>query len=953
MRIPLATYRLQFNRDFTFEKARALIPYLHALGITDLYASPLLGARSGSLHCYDVTDPGRLNPELGTEEEFEALIEELKSREMGLVLDIVPNHMAASPENPWWADVLENGPASPYASYFDIDWHPASGHIKDQVLLPILGDPYGQVLEQQELALGLDQGGFYVRYWEHRFPINVGTYKSVLTYRTGSESGASLEAGGELAGLIEAVDSLPAPDPKEPEKSSERQLACRSIKERLWRLYTTSAEFKGFIDENVRHFNGIKGEAESFSLLDGLLKQQAYRLVFWRRAADQINYRRFFDVSDLVSLRVEDPRVFEATHGLIRRLAQEGKVTGLRIDHIDGLFDPLDYLRRLQQSMAPSPTEGQEGPSFYIVVEKVLVGNETLPEEWPVSGTTGYEFLNTTNGVFVNPEGLGALAGIYSKFTGFETSFADISHSRKKMVLEVLFPGEVRRLAHHLSRLAQQDRQAFDLPFDELLQALTEVTACLPVYRTYIRSFEVSARDRFYIERALEAARLWAPRELVSPRALAFLRRVLLLDPEPYARDQKEAWLEFIMHWQQLTGPVKAKGLEDTALYMYHRLISLKEVGSDPHRADLPVDLETFHHRNQLKLQSWPYSLNTSSTHDTKRSEGVRARINVLSEIPRHWRRSLNRWSRLNAPKKQEAEGMAVPDSNMEILIYQTMIGAWPFLAELEEDFRDRLKEYLVKAAREAKVHSSWRRPNQGYESALLSFVDAILAPSEDNEFLEDFLKFQKRVAFYGVFNSLAQLVIKVASPGVPDFYQGSEFWNFRLVDPDNRRPVNFAKRKEALEELQSREGEGLVPLIRELLGGWEDGRLKLFVTYRALNFRRSRRELFLEGSYIPIHAQGRREENLCAFARNRGQEWVVAAVPRWLTRLRTLGKVAVGRAFWGDTALLLPKEAPDVWENVLTGKRTTASVTDEGERMLPIHSVFSALPLGLLKGVG
>lgn len=955
MRVPLATYRLQFNRDFPFESGRALVPYLHSLGITDLYASPLLKARSGSLHCYDTTDPTRLNPELGTEEDFEALDRELKSYGMGLLLDIVPNHMAANTENPWWSDVLENGPGSPYARFFDIDWRPANSHLRDQVLIPILGDSYGNVLENQELTLALDEGGFFVRYYENRLPLNVKTYKNVLTCRLEGNEGApvvSQQARQRIIELIEAIEHLPTRGETEEGREAYDTEAAKAVKESLWGLYNSHPEIKGFIDENIGVFNGTKGDAGSFALLDRLLAQQHYRLSFWRRAADSINYRRFFDVNDLVSVRVEDPGVFEATHRLLRKLVREGKVTGLRVDHIDGLYDPMDYLMRLQEFLAPEAFDQEERERFYVVVEKVLVGNETLPEEWPVCGTTGYEFLNTTNSVFVNPEGLGALASIYAKFTGFERSFADICHSRKKLVMRQLFLGEVKSLADHLSLLAEGDRHAHDLPVDELMRALTEVTACLPIYRTYVRGFEVSGRDNFYIERALQAARLWAPKEVVGPQAFAFLRRVLLLDPPPYAEDQKEAYLEFVRRWQQLTGPVKAKGLEDTALYLYNRLISLKEVGSDPHRADTPVDLETFHHRNQIKLQGWPYSLNTSSTHDTKRSEGVRSRINVLSEIPGPWRRRLDRWSRWNRPKKREVEERLVPDSNAEILVYQTMIGAWPFFSEEEPDFRERLKEYLIKAAREAKVRTSWIRPNHGYESALLEFVDDILEPSGDNEFLEDFLRFQKRVAFYGAFNSLAQLLIKIAAPGVPDFYQGTELWNFRLVDPDNRRPVDFSMRSRLLEELKRRETEDALALVKELLSTWEDGRIKLFVTYKSLNFRKANPELFLNGAYIPMRASGEKSENLCAFGRSKENGWAVVVVPRWLTKLKAPGKVPLGRRVWGDTGILLPKEAPDIWQNVLTGEKVSARAEDESERALPIHKVFESLPIALLHGV-
>jgi (1->4)-alpha-D-glucan 1-alpha-D-glucosylmutase len=945
MRVPVATYRVQFNRDFGFAKALSLVDYLHSLGISDLYASPLLKARSGSLHCYDVTDPRCLNPELGTEEEFEALVRALKMNGMGLLLDIVPNHMAAHPENPWWRDVLETGPSSPYASYFDLTWGPSPSGQEQKLLLPILGDPYGQVLESGQLAVALEAEGFLVRYYDWKLPLSLPSYREILSRCLEAlvdDSGPSSEAYRALARCLEALEEIIRSNPPNSEEA-------RALKEGLWNAYRSHPSVKKCVDEVLRQLNGTPGQPESFHGLHRLLDKQAYRLSFWRRAMDDLAYRRFFDINDMVCLRMEEPEVFEAVHHLVLGLIREGKVTGLRIDHIDGLYDPVAYLHRLEREVAPA---APERPSFYIVVEKILMGDESLPEEWPVCGTTGYEFIHDMNGVFVHSEGLVALDGIYARFTGFEKSFAQVCYGRKKQVMEELFSGEVRRLAQQLVRLACDDRHARDLPEEDLLRALVEVTAWLPIYRTYIRDLDVRARDRAYIEKALDAARRWGPKGSPSPEALDFMERVLLLKAPFGDEAAKKEWLRFVMRWQQFTGPVMAKGLEDTALYLYNRLVSLKEVGTDPFRTDPPVDIETFHESNKARLKRWPYTLNTTSTHDTKRSEDVRARINVLSEIPTAWDRRLSRWSRWNRPKKPVVNERLVPDPNMEVLIYQTLLGAWPLRPDEEEDFRERLKEYLIKAAREAKVHTSWIRPDADYEQALLAFVDSLLEPSEENPFREDFLRFQRRVAFYGALNALGQVVLKVASPGVPDFYQGTELWDFSLVDPDNRRPVDFAGRAQMLGEIKKRQEESLLGLVRELTESWEDGRIKLFVTYRALRFRQAHRELFLEGDYTPLEATGTRQEHICAFARSLSGKWTLALVARWLTRLTAPGKLPLGRRVWGDTALLLPKEAPYRWENILTGEVLTASSQGSRGRSLPLHRVFETLPVALLRAL-
>ncbi len=943
LRVPVATYRLQFNRGFRFDDARALVPYLESLGITDLYASPLFMARAGSTHGYDVTDPTQLNAELGTAEEFEWLIQELKRYNMGLLLDIVPNHMAASPENAWWTDLLENGQGSHYAPYFDIDWRPVNGAVADRVLLPILGAPYGSTLENQELVVGLDEDGFYVCYYETRLPIQPKSYRLVLAHRIDTVKatlGKSHPAFQALVDLIDTIQRLPGRQANHWRKAGRRHGDEEGVKQRLWHLYVSHPEIRAFLDENVRIFNGSKEDPNSFDLLDQLLGDQAYRLRFWPVARDQMNYRRFFDISDLVCIRVEDPQVFEATHSLIVELVKAGKVTGLRADHIDGLYDPLAYFRMIQSRIASSS-------GFYVLAEKILVGDETLPEEWPVAGTTGYEFARSVNGVFVDPKGMKSLDRIYTRFTGSWLNFPDVVYQQKKRVMEELFMGEVRTLTHRLRLLAEQDRHACDLRPQALSQALVEVTACLPVYRTYIRDFHVRPQDRTYIEHAVQEAE--RRNATLGTPVFDFLRHVFLLEIPPFlATEQKEMWLRFVRRWQQFTGPIMAKGVEDTSLYLYNRLVSLNDVGGDPgaHRSSV----EAFHRHNEANRARWPYTLNTTSTHDTKRSEDVRARISVLSELPHVWANGLGRWSRWNRAKKRRVNGKPVPDPNEEILLYQTMIGAWPLLRAEVPALKERLKAYVIKAAKEAKVHTSWVDPNPDYEHAIEAFVDAILKASSQNKFLTDFLEFQRRTAFYGAFNALGQVLLKIGSPGVPDFYQGTELWDFSLVDPDNRRPVDFKKRIRLLDDLQRLDTQELLPFVSELLGRWEDGQIKLVVTAKALEFRRNESTLFLEGDYLPLYASGRLEENVCAFARRQGRKWVAVIAPRLLTRLVPSGRLPLGERAWGSGRLILPKEAPRNWQDVLTGE-TVHARSALRRKFLPLKRVFQHLPVALLDG--
>ncbi|NLX91108.1 MAG: malto-oligosyltrehalose synthase [Firmicutes bacterium] len=967
LRVPAATYRLQFTGEFGFHEAAALIPYLDALGITDLYASPLLQAREGSEHGYDVTDPRRLDSGVGGRVDFAGMSAALKDRRMGLLLDIVPNHMAASPENPWWRDVLRWGPNSIHAAKFDIDWEAKQEQEvpTGKLILPILGAPLCEVLENGEIKLALGSDGFQLHYQEQHLPVCPDSYQFILTECMQNEVKTPGERIGSPAALKAATGG----------KKNAAPLALIEGNKNLWELYLDEEQVREFIDRVLEFWNERAEKARFKNLMD----RQHYRLVYWKEDQHKINYRRFFDINDLVSLRIEDEAVFQEVHARVLELARAGAVTGLRIDHIDGLNDPEGYLVRLQNNLqahepdhgspstiAPGEIKGKSEPPFYVVVEKILGENEELPNTWPVSGTTGYDFANILNGLFVDARGLEMLEDFYTRVTGIRTGFSDLVNTTKRQVMQDLFRGEIEDLSEELARLAAQDPQAREIAPEDLTAALTGITAAFPVYRTYTRGFSVAPADAKYIEEALNRAASYGDG---SEQARAFLRRLLLLEFDEHMSDEtRNEWLGFVMRWQQFTGPIMAKGFEDTALYLYNRLISLNEVGGDPARGS--VSLEEFHKRMQSRCAHFPHTMNATSTHDTKRSEDVRARINVLSELPEAWAQRVGQWQEWNASKKLLVAGKPAPDNNVELLLYQTLIGAWPLREEEETDFIKRLKEYLVKACREMKVDTSWLDPDEEYEGSLSAFVRRILEDSADDRFRRDFRDFLGPVAYYGALNSLAQVVLKVVCPGVPDFFMGNELWNFSLVDPDNRRPVDFEQRIELLKELQQREvGRDLAC---ELLKDWDNGRIKLYVTWKALELRRSQAALFASGAYLPLKTAGPAQEHLCALARHTEENWVIAAVPRLSLRMITGGdpaalpeiKPPVGTEFWAGTVLFLPAAAPARWRNIFTGEIVNSApaavgnmISDSAEssvenaangQILPLEKMLDTFPVGI-----
>jgi (1->4)-alpha-D-glucan 1-alpha-D-glucosylmutase len=1029
-RLPESTYRLQVHHAFTFRDARRIVDYLAALGVSDCYLSPYVMATPGTEHGYDIVNHNLLNPEIGSEQDYHAFVETLKSHGLGQIIDVVPNHMGVgSDENVWWTDVLENGPGSPYAAFFDIDWSPLKPDLANKVLLPILGEQFGKVLEDQQLVLTFGEGGFWLHYFRRRFPIAPHSWGMILRHRLDDLQQALAgdnEHLVEYQSILTGIGHLPAMTETDPQQVAERRREKEVLKRRLKDLADVAPAVGKFVRENVDLFNGIKGEPKSFDLLDQLLAEQPYRLAYWRVASDEINYRRFFDVNELAAICMENIEVFNETHRLILRLVNEGQVQGLRIDHPDGLYDPPEYLRRLQKARylqvcrqvyddefaagsaaedtngksasagsSESSTEGSVRPAkgladagmvswstlepllvdrfetlarterndlltrpLYVVVEKILEPGERLPESWPVHGTTGYDFLALLNGLFVERTNAKAFDRMYEAFVKHRVDFQELVYRCKQLIMQASMSAEVSMLGHQLDRISESYRQSRDFTLNSLTEALREVIACFPVYRTYVNPFEVLDRDRRYIEMAVSRAKRKNP--ATSKSIFDLVRDVLLLSQD-YAPDDasRQAMERFVGRFQQFTGPVMAKAVEDTAFYIHNRLVSLNEVGGDPQI--FGTSLSSFHQQNIERQAHWPYSLLATSTHDTKRSEDVRARLDVLSEIPREFRTRVFRWARWNQAKKTLVDDSPAPSRNDEFLLYQTLIGTWPLEspgpAEREE-YSERIKQYMLKATREAKAKTSWVSPNEEYERATRDFVAALLDTSRRNPFLDDFEPFTKRISELGLWNSLAQTVLKLTSAGVPDLYQGTEIWNFSLVDPDNRRPVDYELRRELLRTLEERlahSPDELGSLARELVASPKDGRIKLLAIWRMLNFRRAHPGLLTGGRYLPLDVGGARAEHVCAFVRKTCDAAVVVIVPRLIAKLSGNATSApLGPDCWSDTFVNLPRQLQSAkFRNLFTNE--IMQVTEPGSSEVgrwPIGDVLGSFPVGVLERI-
>ncbi len=975
-----ATYRLQLGPSLTFEGVARLAPYLDALGISEVYLSPCFRAGPGSSHGYDVVDHGSFNPEFGSLATFEAMAQTLRERDLGIVLDIVPNHMGvAGDTNPWWLDVLENGPVSRYAAFFDINWTPIRAPLRNVLLLPVLPDQYGTALEAGMLSLEFAEGAFFIRYAGARLPLAPRSYPRILRHRFDrlrERLGEDHPSLHELMSILTAIDHLPPPTEPDPARREEQAREKEVVKRRLAGLAKESEDVRAYIDDNVSAFNGSPGDPASFDLLDALLGEQAYRLADWRVAGDEVNYRRFFDVNHLAAIRMEVPQVFETTHRLVARLIGAGLVTGLRVDHPDGLYAPGEYFRRLQEEaivhvarrlvpdldaahadallarhrIARTDPAGPDARPLWVLAEKILLGEEALPDWWLVGGTTGYDFLVSVNGLFVDRSASRQMTAIYHRFVRERPAMADLAYEARRLIMQTTMAGETNQLGHRLSALADRNRRSRDFTLPILVRAIRETIACFPIYRTYVgdEAVEVSTRDRAYIQRAIAEAQRRNPQ--VSTSVFDFLRDVLVLRV-PAPSGDPTAWRDFVARFQQATGPVMAKGVEDTAFYRYHRLVSLNEVGGDPARFGEAV--AAFHGRNMTRRERWPASLLATSTHDTKRGEDVRARIDVLSEIPAEWHARVRRWRRLARRFKRPVAGALAPARNEEYLLYQTLVGAWPVEEwdEARPRFTDRIQAYMEKAVKEAKVHTGWINPDPDYDVAVREFVAGILAPG--SPLVADLRPFQALVARHAMVSSLAQTVLKIASPGIPDFYRGTEGWDLALVDPDNRGPVNFEAARARLDtlaaEIEARADR--TALCAGLLEGWRDGRIKLFTIMRALGVRRADPGLFVEGDYLPLTASGRQIDHLVAFARRRAGRAVIAVAPRLTVRLTGFsGEWPLGEAGWADTWVGL--DDPDLggtWMDRFTGAHLdTESVN--GRPALRASRLFAHFPVALLE---
>ena len=986
-RIPVSTYRLQLHPDFGFAQALDVVPYLAALGATDCYLSPPFTARVGSTHGYDVCNHNEINPELGAEAGFVELATNLAANGMGLILDFVPNHMGNEPRtNDWWRDVLENGPSSPYARFFDIDWDPVKLELKDRLLLPILGEQYGEALEGGKLRLQFESGALVLAYGDHRVPINPRRSPMVYALELDTLTAALGQDDPDLReflSVLTALRNLPAYTERDAGPIAERTREKEVARERLARLVEASDPIRRYIEGVVTAYNGVVGKPESFDRLHELLELQAYRLVSWRTASDEINFRRFFDINELAGLRVEDPEVFDGIHQLILRLIGDRAVTGLRLDHIDGLSAPAAYLQRLRDEIArvlagegaPAAAGHAEpadaGHPFYVAVEKILSASETLPEDWAVAGTTGYAFLNDVNGVFINGRNAGSLGRTYVRLTGRSSSLSTVMYESKRLIISTALTSEFQVLANAVNRLSERDRRTRDFTFGSIRRALREVVACFPVYRTYVSPEGVSDADRAIVDAAIQAARSRNP--ATEPTIFEFLRAALLPFPEGTAADAGEPsapdkhQLDVAMKFQQYTAPVQAKGIEDTSFYRHGVLLSLNEVGGDPQRFGRTVD--AFHAANLHRRAHWPFEMNATATHDTKRGEDARARLNVLSEFPGEWRDAVVGWMRMHKGNRVLLMGEPAPDRGDEYHFYQALLAVWPAEADgvpvpqrAPAEVVARLREYMTKAIREAKIHTSWVNANDVYEEAVTLFVERTLTGSTAPHFLASFVPFARRVARLGMINSLAQLVLKLVSPGVPDFYQGTELWDLSLVDPDNRRPVDYSTRRALLVELEpalarvaidsSVPGDGAVAgEVARMVEQWPDGRLKLFLTASGLRLRRARSDLFLAGEYTPVSTDGWREDQVVACARQHGSDLLVAVVPRFPASLTNSSVWSGGNEVWRDTRLRLHEASRGrVFRNLFTGEIIKPIRTSQ-ETWIMATQVLGTCPVALLWG--
>ena len=931
--VPFSTYRLQFNQVMTFKKAIALVEYLNLLGVSHCYSSPLLKARKESQHGYDIVSHEAFHPEIGTFAEFQEFIKALKSKEMGLIFDVVPNHMYIATEgNLWWADILENGPSSMYVDYFDIDWSPPKPSLENKVLLPFLEQPYGEALEKKTLQVQYKNGAFFIKSPSTTLPTDPKSWNLILeNFVQNSEKFFQADHPSllELKSIVTAIRYLPTIKEVSKEKKTERQIEKEIIKKRLNHIFANNADFSKLLDHTLHLFNGESGRPESFNGLEKFLDSQAYRLSYWRVASAEINYRRFFDVSEYAGIRTEMPNVFQSVIQFVGELLRKGLLDGLRIDHIDGLWDPKKFLFNLKAYLT-IPSFVEANPTIancYMLVEKILTLDETLPRDWPIDGTVGYDFMNDLNGIFVCEKNISKMRDIYESFARKRETIDETIYNCKKLILIVSMSSELSILTRKLESIAAQNRNSRDFTEESLKMALRDIIACFPVYRSYVQGEEgiIHDEDRLDILQAIEKAK--DLNTVISGSIFDFIQSVLLLENAlGLSEKQINERREFVMRFQQLTGPVMAKGVEDTAFYRYYPLASTNEVGGSLHRLSLSV--QDFHKKNHERLQSWPFSMISTSTHDTKRGEDVRARINVLSEMPDEWQKVLLHWSSLNDKHKVKVEkGEKFPSANDEYLYYQTLIGTWPL--EPDDQYVNRMTAYMEKAIKEAKVHTSWVNPNAPYDEAMKNFVQKTLIEEKANLFLPHFKEYIPKIIQAGISNSLSQLVLKLTSPGVPDIYQGNEIWDFSLVDPDNRRPVDFEKRHLLLKSLSNEKD------IENLFKQSTDGKIKLYLTKEILHLRKEEPGLFLKGEYLPLEITGKGKDHFIAFARLFENKCLIVIAARFFSLLEP--------SSLSETFIVLPEKCNHVFFRDLFSQKEISLENS-------LDKILGSLPFALLR---
>lgn len=982
--IPSASYRLQLHKDFNLSDANSLVSYLDKLGISHFYMSPLAQSRPGSLHGYDVISHSQLNSELGTQTELENLSSNLRDRKMGIIMDLVPNHMGIGKHNPWWMDVLEHGPASDYGEYFDIDWIPVKKELYGKVLLPVLGDAYGKILIGGQLKLSFDSktAKFNVNYYENEFPLNPASYPEILGRRLEVLNERLGNRDIEVMRYLSIVDALSSLPDGVGLTQDEKERRTREIKVSTYRLADLCGKNQSileFIEQNIKDFDCTEDDRAACRRMHELLEKQAYRLAFWRVAAHEINYRRFFDINDLAGVRVEDPRAFTDTHSFVFKLIKDGVVQGLRIDHPDGLFDPAGYFRRLQEEAAlRMDPEGehfvpgtkvfkrQEEFPIYLLGEKILAPFERMEEDWLIHGTTGYDFLNAANGVLIDERNARVFSDFYAMISNETDSYRELSYRCKHLIMQTSLASELNVLAHHLSQISESNWLYRDFTLNSLRHALSEVVAFFPVYRTYVKEGTVSSVAKDYISRAVRLAK--RANRTVHPGIFDFIQHVLTLrlsddmDGYPGQEDFQKNVLNFAMKFQQFTGPVMAKSLEDTLFYKYNRFVGLNEVGGEPNHFGLSV--ADFHSHNEARQKTYPYSMLASSTHDTKRSEDVRARLSVLSEIPDNWQERVLRWMDYNSGRYTYNLDKRIPSANDEYLLYQTLVGTYPLELNASQDLADyaqRIEGYMLKAAREAKDHTSWINQDATYEDGMKTFIHSLLKPSHleggHDAFFIDFLELHEHVSRMGLIKSLTQTLLKLTCPGVPDIYQGNELFDFSLVDPDNRRPVDFVKRDQFL--------AGMLPYVtpgskkteaefkafcRDMLKNYKDGRLKLFVTSTILQLRKLHPRLFTLGKYIPVGVSGQGAENFVAYIREHQGKVLLAVAPVLVTKIvspdqRALYDGPDDSALWQTTKINLAREFQRrKYTDVFTGQ-----AMEFGDRRPRITQILERFPVALL----